>query len=122
MSEQFATLGESLRRRYEEEGETGSERPPGGPDSVQDALRTLNEAAERLASTVGGVIRDPDVQDKARTAASSLVDALGLTFSRVTDEARRRMERPREGADDPWDVEPPTAEITDTQRPKTPPD
>lgn len=121
VSEQFASLGESLRRRYDEEDE--ADRPEGAVDSVTEALRTLGDAAERLAGTVGGAIRDPEVQANARSAASSLVDALGLTFSRITDEARRRMERPREGADDPWDAEPPpTAEITDTQTTTTPPD
>lgn len=108
VSEQFATLGEALRRRYEDQ-ET-DEGPEGSRETVQDALRTLGDAAERLASTVSTVIRDPDIQAEARQAASSLVDALGMTFSRMTGDVRRRMDR--SDGDDEWE-EPPRVEIVD---------
>jgi hypothetical protein len=117
VSEQFATLGDRLRRRYEESdiageglaGEGAQGQGPAGRESVQDAMRTLGEAAERLAATVGGAFRDPEVQADAKRAASSLVDALGITFSQVGEDIRRRrVERSGDGpfggvGEDPWD-------------------
>jgi hypothetical protein len=118
VSEQFATLSDRLRRRYEESDvasdvarEGGADERAAGRESVQDALRTLSDAAERLVATVGSAVRDAEVQADAKRAASSLVDALGLTFSQVGADIRRR----RAGAagdgpfgragEDPWDDE-----------------
>lgn len=99
VTEQFSALGERVRQRYEEqEGEVAAT-----GDSLQDALRTLGDAAERLATTVGDVIRDPGIQDEARRATSALVDAVGLTFSRLGQDLRR----PRMGSDDAWDEDTP---------------
>jgi len=112
VSEQFATLGENLRRRFEADD---PQTPPaeGSRESLQDAFRTLGDAAERLATTVGSVLRDPEVQTEAKQAASSLVDALGLTFSQVGGEIRRRVDRSDAGADDPWDEPAPTVEVVE---------
>jgi hypothetical protein len=101
VSENFATLGDSLRRRYEQDADDAVE---GSRDTVQDALRTLGDAVERLASTVSTAIRDPQVQADARQAASSLVDALGMTFSRMTGEVRERMDRSRGADEDVWEA------------------
>lgn len=111
VSEQFATLGDSLRRRYEDQ-DAEEEGVEGTRDTVSDALRTLGEAAERLAATVSTVIRDPQLQADARQAASSLVDALGMTFSKMTGDVRRRMDRSG-GGDDEWDTPPPQVEIVE---------
>lgn len=120
VSEQFAALGERLRSRYEESplADEGSAQREGGVDrdSVQDALRTLGDAAERLAATVGGTVRDPEVQAEAKRAASSLVDALGITFSQVTEDIRRR--RAGRSGEDPWDdpaPQPPVVEEIETR-------
>ncbi len=123
VSEQFATLGENLRRRYEEQ--EADETVEGTRDSLQEALRSLGDAAERLASTVSSAFRDPQIQADARQAASSLVDALGMTFSRMTGEMRERMDRSsRRSDDDLWDTPPPPPEIEDPAErrpPDTPP-
>lgn len=112
VSEQFATLGENLRRRFDsDDPETTT--PEGGRESLQDAFRTLGDAAERLATTVGSVLRDPEVQTEAKQAASSLVDALGMTFSQVGGEIRRRVDRPDAGGDDAWDEPAPTVEVVE---------
>lgn len=104
VSEQFASLGDQLRRRYDErEGEEGRTR-----ETVQEALRSLGDAAERLAATVSSAVRDPDIQAEARRAATSLIDALGMTFSRVTGDVRRRMDR---SGDDEWDTPPPAPQV-----------
>lgn len=114
VSEQFATLGESLRRRFDSDDPQPTEAVEGSRESLQDAFRTLGDAAERLASTVGSVLRDSGVQTEAKQAASSLVDALGLTFSQVGDDIRRRVDRPGAGtADDAWDEPAPTVEVVE---------
>ena len=125
VSEQFATLGENLRRRFESDDPPAAEED-GVRESLQDAIRTLGDAAERLATTVGSVIRDPEVQTEAKQAASSLVDALGMTFSQVGGEIRRRVDRSDAGGtDDAWDEPAPTVEVVERlgtpTSPTTPP-
>jgi CRISPR/Cas system type I-B associated protein Csh2 (Cas7 group RAMP superfamily) len=107
VSEQFASLGDRLRQRYEASDVAAEE--PAGAESVQDALRTLGDAAERLATTIGSAVRDPEVQADAKRAASSLMDALGITFSQVSEDIRRRRAE-RTGGDDLWE-EPTVEEI-----------
>ncbi len=118
VSEQFARLGENLRQRFESDA-PDAPTVEGARDTLQDAFRSVGDAAEKLANTVGSVIRDPQVKDEAKQAASSLVDALGLTFSQVSDTIRRRMERSESGAgEDAWDrpdtsTPPPTVEVVE---------
>jgi hypothetical protein len=128
VSEQFASLGETLRRRYEEQDQE-QEAPDRqrSQESVQDALRSIGDAADRLATSVGSVIRDPAVKQEARSAAAALVDALSMTFSRLGEDVRRRMDRPSDDTgDSAWDTPPPQVEIvksseTTSEAPTPPP-
>jgi hypothetical protein len=113
VTEQFSSLAERVRSHYQNRPaeEPG---PSEANDSVRDAMRSLGDAADRLASTVGDAVRDPDVQSDAKRAANSLVDAIGLTLSQIGGEIRSRSERARGGAardDDVW--EEPRVEVVD---------
>jgi hypothetical protein len=111
VSEQFSSLADRVKQHYQsrpsEEPAAAQEPAEGAVDNVRDALRTLGDAADRLASTVGDAVRDPDVKSDAKRAANSLVDAVGLTLSQLGGEIRNRTDRARGGRDeDPWDDEP----------------
>jgi hypothetical protein len=102
VSERFASLGETLRRHYQQE-EPGEEPEEETREKVEEALRTLGDAADRLATAAGNALRDPDVQREAKDAAVSLVDALGVTFSTLSGRMRERIEGQR--GDDVWEQE-----------------
>ncbi|MPZ87168.1 MAG: hypothetical protein GEU81_03645 [Nitriliruptorales bacterium] len=104
VSEQFASLGESLRRHYEDETPAG-ETTEKARETVEDALRALGDAADRLATAAGNALRDTKVQQDAKDAAVSLVDALGVTFSTLRGQARERFDG--HGAEEEWEQEPP---------------
>ncbi len=71
----------------------------GGPSEgeVRDALRTLGDAGRRMIDSLGNAMRDPEVREHVRTAAASLVTALGATFSELGRELRTTVED--DGAD-----------------------
>lgn len=126
VNEQFGALADRVKQHYQTQDEAAPTATEAS-DSVRDALRTLGDAADRLASTVGDAVRDPDVKSNARLAANSLVDAIGLTLSQIGGDLRARTDR-RPAADDAWDE--PKVEVvdqtpdrpapTDPQRPADP--
>jgi hypothetical protein len=88
VKQRFESLGSSFRRHYQEQG--SGEESGSGEQEVKDALKTLTEAADRLATSTGKALRDPQVRDEVKGAGSALVDALNATFSELGGEFRKR--------------------------------
>jgi len=109
VTEQFSSLADRVRQHYREQ-DPASPTPGEAGDSVRDALRTLGDAADRLATSVGDAVRDPEVRQTARTATNSLVDAVGLTLSQLAGDLRARTDR-RPDSEDAWDE--PRVEVVD---------
>ena len=83
VSGEFAKLGDSFKKHYtteEENSDTASE--------VKDALTTLGQGLERLFGAVGDAVKDEEVKESAKAAGTSLLDALGETFTRAAYEVR----------------------------------
>lgn len=124
VSEQFASLGESLRRHYQdgkpaEETEETEKTAKEARETLEEALRTLGDAADRLATAAGNALRDEQVQRDAKDAAVSLVDALGVTFSTLRGQVRERFED-RAGEEE-WEQEPPPPDPSITSGEDRPP-
>lgn len=102
VGESFTALGRLLKDRFDREEQ--------GPDTeaVEDALKSLGEAARRLGDTVSDVVRDPEFQQTAQRVALSLGSALTTTFAAVSRELEDAF-RPRRG-DDEGSQEPPPPE------------
>ncbi len=104
VGEGFTALGRLLKDRFDRE-EQGPE-----TEAVEDALKSLGDAARRLGDTVPDVARDPEFQQTAQRVALSLGTALTTTFAALSRELEDAF-RPRRGAgDDEGSQEPPPPE------------
>lgn len=80
---EFAKLGDSFKKHYKKD-----EEDPDTASEVKDALTTLGQGLERLFGAVGGAVQDEEVKESAKAAGTSLLDALGETFTRAAYEIR----------------------------------
>ena len=100
VGERFATFGRALAARYkqleQERGATTEEDKRKLEEAVQTVTRTLDQAFTSLGDT----LRDPHAQKGLKDAARSVGDALGVTFSEVSGEVRKRIGRSG-GPDEP---------------------
>ena len=110
VGDRFTSLGEHFRRHHERLNREGGPPPA---EAVDESLRSLTDAADRLVTSVGDAVRDPALQRDARRAADSLIDALEATFAELGTEFRKRIGRMppdpensrRAGADSVWDTD-----------------
>jgi len=93
VGERFAVFGRALAARYkqleQERGATTEEDKRKLEEAIQTVTRTLDQAFTSLGDT----IRDPRAKDGLKDAARSVGDALGVTFSEVSEEVRKRVRR-----------------------------
>lgn len=112
VGDRFTSLGEHFRRHHERLNREEGGGPPTA-EAVDESLRSLTDAADRLVTSVGDAVRDPALQRDARRAADSLIDALEATFAELGTEFRKRIGRMpadpensrRAGADGVWDTD-----------------
>ncbi len=64
---------------------------------MADALRTFGDAMDRMFTSLGNALRDPDVREDAKEATETLLSALGATFQQIGDEVRHTVRRREEG-------------------------
>ena len=85
---EFKKLGGRLRDAY------GRAADGAGPteEEVRDAFAVLARAWSQVAGSVGEALKDPEVRDILRSAASSLATALGSTISDLGTELARDEE------------------------------
>ena len=95
MAEHLSSLGRKLRDTYERTiGEAGPDQ-----DDVKSALRTLGNAAERLAQAVGAAARDVEVRTTVKNAATGFFEAVGAAFSDLGSDLRRSDSSDEDGPD-----------------------
>lgn len=99
VGEKFTALGRKFKQHYEDRGEgtepTEGEVTAGAPADVKKAMDNVGDSLERVFGSIGDALQDEDVKNQTRSAFSSLVDALGATFSELGQEVRK-MGQPRE--------------------------
>lgn len=71
-------IRDTYRRMADDHGPTEEE--------IKEAFVTLAGAWDQVAESVTTALRDPDVRDKLRSAASSFANAVGVTFSELSSE------------------------------------
>ncbi len=99
VSEKFTALGRKFKQHYEDRGEgaepTEGDVTAGAPADVKRAMDNVGDSLERVFGSIGDSFQDDDVKEQARSAFSSLVDALGATFSEIGQEVRK-MGQPKD--------------------------
>jgi hypothetical protein len=107
--EQLSGLGIKLRLHYDEQRGTD---PDGeqvrAQDEVKEAVRKLGAAVQDAVDAMGAAARDQAVKDDVREVGRSLKDALGVTFTEISDELGKAFDRGPKGqhdraADSPYD-------------------
>ena len=98
VGEDFKALGRQVKQHYDQRPRP--ERPQAaegqGQDQaadrrkVDDALQKLTEALDQAFSALGDAVRDPQVGEQTKKAASSLSDALTATFAEAGERFRKR--------------------------------
>ena len=78
-------------------------------EGVRGALHTVTDALDTALTSVGNAIRDPEVQQSAKEAAKSLLDALGTSFAQVGEALDRAVDSVRKTSqpDQAPETEPP---------------
>jgi hypothetical protein len=85
MADQWKSLGRKLRDTYRQ---SGSDDGPTDED-IRAAFSTLGSAWDRLAGAFGTAIRDEQVRQNAKRAATGFFEAVGAAFSELGSELRR---------------------------------
>jgi len=86
---EFRSLGYAFRDHYRATKDQGDTAP--SEQEVRDALHTVTDALDTALTSVGNTIRDPEVQQSAKEAAKSLLDALGTSFAQVGEALDRAV-------------------------------
>lgn len=88
VGEGFATLGRMMKDRYEGDdeaaGAAADERDDEGAGAaLREAVDRLVAAGKDLGDRASDVVRDDDVKEQAKRAASQLNDAIGATVDLI---------------------------------------
>lgn len=96
---EFRTLGFAFRDHYRATKGEADTTP--SEEEVRNALHTVTEAVDTALTSVGKAIRDPEVQKNAKDAASSLIEALGASFTQLGESIDRTLRRSRQTGEAP---------------------
>jgi hypothetical protein len=100
VGEDFRALGRQVKQHYDErprperpqepQAAEGQGRQAADRRKVDDALQKLTESLDQAFSALGDAVRDPQVGEQTRKAASSLSDALNTTFAEASERFRKK--------------------------------
>jgi hypothetical protein len=105
VGDDFRVLGRQIKQHYDQRPRPGTEMeeaPEGqqsqagqGPPAsdrrkVDDALEKLRDSLDQAFSALGDAVRDPEVGEQTKKAATSLSDALTATFSEASERFRKK--------------------------------
>ena len=92
VGEKFTALGRKFKEHYEARGASEEGTPEDIPidekSELKQAMDTMGEGLERVFGSIGDSLQDDEVKSQAKSAFSSLLDAIGDTFSELGDEVR----------------------------------
>ena len=102
VGEDFKVLGRQVKQHYDQrprpgtevqevqQGQEGQAAPAADRRKVDEALEKLRDSLEQAFSALGDAVRDPQVGEQTRKAATSLSDALTATFSEASERFKRK--------------------------------
>lgn len=110
VGERFAVFGRALAARYkqleQERGATTDE----DKRKVEEAIQTVTRTLDQAFTSLGDTIRDPAAKQGLKDATRAVADALGVTFSEVSVEVRKRVGRSGEPPEPPERPDAPSAD------------
>jgi hypothetical protein len=109
VGEDFKVLGRQVKQHYDQRprpegsgeppgtevqqsqgGQQGQSAPAGDRRKVDEALEKLRDSLDQAFSALGDAVRDPQVGEQTKKAATSLSDALTATFAEASERFRKR--------------------------------
>jgi hypothetical protein len=99
VGEDFKTLGRQVKQHYDQrprpgsevqKGQEGQAAPAADRRKVDEALEKLRNSLDQAFSALGDAVRDPEVGEQTKKAATSLSDALTATFSEASERFRKK--------------------------------
>jgi hypothetical protein len=97
VGEDFKALGRQVKQHYDDrpkperpQAAEGQGQQAADRRKVDDALQKLTESLDQAFSALGDAVRDPQVGEQTRKAASSLSDALNATFAEASERFRKK--------------------------------
>lgn len=88
----FAKLGRIISERHRHLGEEHASHPTTAEEGVvADAIRRATDELDRAFTSLGDTLRDDEARKHMRDTGRKLSDALKVTFTQVSDEARRAV-------------------------------
>ena len=98
VGEDFKVLGRQVKQHYDQRPRPGTEveqgegqaAPAADRRKVDEALDKLRDSLEQAFSALGDAVRDPQVGEQTKKAATSLSDALTATFSEASERFKKR--------------------------------
>jgi len=105
VGDKFSNLGDGFKSHYHSEDE---EKPSG--EAVKQAFEAVTESLEGFFSSLGSALKDEKVQQEAKSAATAVVDALGVTVEDLGVELKNIFNKDTSVDARPADDEPQTTE------------
>ena len=94
VGEDFRALGRQVKQHYDQRPRPEKPAEEAAPSAdrrkADEALQRLTESLEQAFSALGDAVRDPQVGEQTRKAATSLSDALTATFAEAGERFRNR--------------------------------
>jgi hypothetical protein len=100
VGEDFKALGRQVKQHYDARPRPERAEAPQAAEGqgqehadrrkVDDALQKLTESLDQAFSALGDAVRDPQVGEQTKKAASSLSDALTATFAEASERFRKK--------------------------------
>ena len=96
VGEDFRALGRQVKQHYDQRPRPGSDvqegpaAPAGDRRKVDEALERLRDSLEQAFSSLGDAVRDPEVGEQTKKAATSLSAALTATFAEASERFRKK--------------------------------
>lgn len=87
VGEQFAELGNRIKEQVD--ARIAFEQVDNR--KIDDALRTLVDAVDGVLTAIGDTMRDPEIRDDVKQAASSFGDAVASSLRDLGDTVRARF-------------------------------
>lgn len=89
VGDKFSNLGDEFKKHQKME-----EDEPHSGEAVKEAFDAVTSSLERFVSSLGSAMKDEDVQQQAKAAATSIVDALGVTVEDLGVELKKAFSSP----------------------------
>ena len=89
VGDKFSHLGDEFKKHQK----TDDDHPQSG-EAVKEAFEAVTSSLEGLFSSLGTALKDEQVQQQAKVAATSIVDALGVTVEDLGVELKKVFSSP----------------------------